>query len=93
MILIFVHVKYRTSTSYLDSLVPRPPPFFVLLFAFSNNTRKRKSAKNGEGLVSFIMCVMSGGREVDVGGEGHNHICGCAPPPLRPPRVHLTSHT
>ena len=34
------------------------------------------------GLVSFIMCVTSGGREVDVGGEGHNRVC-CAPPPRR----------
>jgi len=34
------------------------------------NTRKWKSAKNGEGLVSFITCLTSGGREVDVGGGG-----------------------
>jgi len=39
------------------------------------------------------MCVTSGGREVDVGGEGHIYICCCAPPPLRPHRVHLTSYT
>ena len=56
-----------------DSLVPRPPPFFVL------RLWKLKSAKNGEGLVSFIMCVTSGGCEVGVGGEvqsmlGHTNI-------------------
>ena len=55
-----------------DSLVPRPPPFFVL------RLWKLKSAKNGEGLVSFIMCVTSGGREVDVGGEGQYHKYVCA---------------
>ena len=33
------------------SLVPRPPPFFVLRFSFSiYNSQKRKSAKNGKGL-------------------------------------------
>ena len=47
------------------SLIPRPPPFFVLRFCIQYNTRKWKSAKNGEGLVSFITCVTSGGREVD----------------------------
>ena len=30
-----------------------------------------------EGLVSSITCVMSGGREVDVGGEGHNRKYVC----------------
>ena len=34
------------------------------------NTRKRKSVKNEEGLVSFITCVTSGGRENDVRGRG-----------------------
>jgi len=33
---------------------------------------------NGEGLVSFIKCVTSGGHEVDVGGEGHNLKYVCA---------------
>jgi len=49
--------------------------------------------KNGEGLVSFITCVTSGGCEVDVGGEEHNGNMVVPLPPLRPPRVHLTSHT
>ena len=31
---------------------------------------KRKTAKNGEGLVSFIMWVTSGGHEVDIRGRG-----------------------
>ena len=34
------------------------------------NTRRRKSAKNGEGLVSFITWVMSGGRKNDIRGKG-----------------------
>ena len=52
------------------SLVPRPPPFFCSSVCVQYNTRKRKSAKNGEGLVSFITCVTSGGREEDVVGRG-----------------------
>ena len=36
------------------SLVPRPPPFFSSSVCVQYNTRKRKSAKNGVGLVSFI---------------------------------------
>ena len=36
------------------SLVPRPPPFFCSSVWVQYNTRKRKSAKNREGLVSSI---------------------------------------
>ena len=36
--------------------------FFGLRSVHTCNTRKRKSAKNGEGLVSCITCVTSGGR-------------------------------
>ena len=46
------------------SLNPRPPPFFFSSVCVQYNTRKRKSVKNGEGLVSSITWVMSGGREV-----------------------------
>ena len=34
-------------------------------FCVQYNTWKQKNAKNGEGLVSSIMCVTSGEREVD----------------------------
>ena len=51
------------------NLVPRPPPFFVLRFSFSN-TRKRKSVKNGEGLGTPITRMTSGEREVEMWGEG-----------------------
>ena len=47
----FVSKLVMTILCKKCSLVPRPPPFFVLRFSFSiYNTRKRKSAKNGEGL-------------------------------------------
>jgi len=52
-------------------------PVFCSLVCVQYNTRKQKSAKNGEGLVSFITCVTSGGREMDVGGEGHNILRSC----------------
>ena len=45
-------------------------PVFCSSVCVEYNTRKQKSAKNGEGLVSFITCVTSGGCEVDVGGMG-----------------------
>ena len=37
------------ETKVMVSLVPRPPPFLSSVFV-QYNTRKRKSAKNGEGL-------------------------------------------
>ena len=40
--------------------------------------RKQKSAKNGEGLGTPIMWLTSGGRKVDIWGEGHNHRYVCA---------------
>ena len=49
------------------SLGPRPTPLWSLVCAH-NNTRKRKTC--GEGLGPFITGMMSGGREVDVGGSG-----------------------
>ena len=49
------------------SLVPRPPCFFSSLVCVQYNTRKRKSAKNREGLGIPITWMTSGGRR---GGEG-----------------------
>ena len=51
------------------SLVPRPPPFFVLRFAFSiihGSRRVRKTGKAWEHL--YITWMTSGGHKVDVGG-------------------------
>ena len=50
------------------SLVPRPPLFFCSSVCIQYNTRKQKSAKNGEGLGTPITWMMSGGHEVDMGG-------------------------
>ena len=50
------------------SLVPRPPLFFVLQFAFSIIHGSGRTVKNGEGLGTPITSMTSGGREVDVGG-------------------------
>ena len=51
---------------FVHSLVPRPPPFFVLRFAFSiiHGSRKRKKWERPE----FIHHVS--GCKVDVGGGG-----------------------
>ena len=46
------------------SLVPRPP-FFVLWFVFSIIHGSGRAQKNGEGLVSSITYVTSGGHEED----------------------------
>ena len=59
---------------YSCSLVPRPPPFFVLRFAFSIIHGSGRVAKNGEDLGTLITWMTSGGREVDVGGG-----CGAHP--------------
>ena len=40
-------LKLGKLEHHSPSLVPRPPPFFVLRFLF---TQKQKSGKNGEGL-------------------------------------------
>ena len=50
------------------SLVPRPTP--VLWFALTVIHGCGRPAKNGEGLVLFIMCFMSGGRGGGGGGGG-----------------------
>ena len=50
------------------SLVPRPPPFFVLLFAFTIIHRSRRAAKNMKGLGTPITWIMSVGHKVDMGG-------------------------
>jgi len=47
------------------------------LRSVQSDTEAEKREK-GEGLVSFITCVTSGGREVDVRGEGHNRKYVCA---------------
>ena len=56
----------------------RPPPFFVLKFGFhviheSGRVAKKKK-KNQESVGTFIMWMMSGGCEVDVGGGVHIQI-------------------
>ena len=54
----------------LPYLVTRSPPFFVLWFAFSTQLipGSGRAVKNGEGLGTPIMWMMSGGCEVNVGG-------------------------
>ena len=42
------------SYGYLASFPAPPPPRFCFSVCVQYNTRKQKSAKNGEGLVSFI---------------------------------------
>ena len=54
------------------SLIPRPPPFFCPLFAFSIIHGSGRAAKNGESLGTLIMWITFGRREVDVGEEGSN---------------------
>ena len=52
------------------SLVPRPPPFFVLQFAFSIIYRNGRAVKYREALGTPITWMTSGGHKVDVrGGE------------------------
>jgi len=51
---------------WCHSIIPRPPLFFCFSVCVQYNTRKRKSAKNAEGLGAPIMWMTSGGREVDV---------------------------
>ena len=74
------------------SLVPRPPPFFVLRFAFSIIHGSGRARKTGKAWSHLSRAW----RQVDArwtyGGEGHNRKYGWAPPPLHPLRVHLTSH-
>ena len=41
--------------------------FFVLQFAFSIINGGGREVKNGEGLGTPIICMMPGGREVDIG--------------------------
>ena len=41
---------YFVSLNVITSLVPRPPCLFCSLACVQYDTRKRKSAKNGEGL-------------------------------------------
>ena len=44
-------VAWQNSTRCRDgSLVPRPTPFFCSSVCVQYNTRRQKSAKNGEGL-------------------------------------------
>jgi len=57
-----------TSALMLASF-PGLPRFFCSSVFVQYNTRKRKSAKNGEGLGTPIMWMTSGGREVDVWGR------------------------
>ena len=73
-------VHARVCVTLVHSSQPRSQasPVFCSSVCVQYNTRKRKSVKNREGLVSFITCVTSGGREVDVGGEGHNRVICCA---------------
>ena len=52
------------------SLVPRPPPFFVLQFAFSIIYRNGRAVKCREALGTPITWMTSGGHKVDVRGGG-----------------------
>ena len=51
---------------------PRPSPFFFLFFGLRSElyTEVEDTAKNEEGLVSFITWMASSGRKVDVGRRG-----------------------
>ena len=53
----------------LYSLIPRPSPFFVLQFAFSIIHGSGRVAK-AEGLGTLNTSTMSGGRKMDIAGEG-----------------------
>ena len=60
----FSHVSSVKVEGVRNSLVPRPPPFFVLWFAFSIIHSSRRHSKNREVPVSFITWMTSVGRKV-----------------------------
>ena len=63
-----VPVQYMVGFGWSYWNVASFPGLPRFLFFVQYNTRRRKSAKNGEGLGTLITWMTSGGREVDVGG-------------------------